>query len=65
MIEAPALWPRSGLAPRCAKTRCLFAVDDRLVSFNGQQLSRSSSLEELLDAVEVGGKLSLEIARQR
>ena len=42
----------------------LFAVHDRLVSLNGQPLSSSSPLEELLDAVEVGGKLSFEIARQ-
>ena len=42
----------------------LFALHDRLVSLNGQPLSSSSPLEELLDAVEVGGKLSFEIARQ-
>ena len=39
-------------------------LHDRLVSINGQPLSSSSPLEELLAAVEVGGKLSFEIARQ-
>ena len=39
-------------------------LHDRLVSINGQPLSSSSRLEELLAAVAVGGKLSFEIARQ-
>ena len=42
----------------------LIELHDRLVSINGQPLSSSSRLEELLAAVAVGGKLSFEIARQ-
>ena len=42
----------------------LIELHDRLVSINGQPLSSSSRLEELLAAVAVGGKLSFQIARQ-
>ena len=45
-------------------------LHDRLVSINGQPLSSlvapevGTPLEELLDAIEVGDKMSFEIARQ-
>ena len=42
----------------------LFAVHDRLISLNGQTLSGSSPLGELLGAISLGGKVSIEIARR-
>ena len=47
-----------------ARRSGLIELHDRLVSINGQPLSSSSPLEELLAAVAVGSKLSFEIARQ-
>ena len=41
-----------------------FALQDRLISLNGQLLSSSSSLGELLGAISLGGKVSIEIARR-
>ena len=49
----------------------LIEVNDRLVSINGQTLRSLVSpevgtpLEELLDAIEVGGTMSIEIARSQ
>ena len=46
-----------------------FALQDRLISLNGQPLSSlvapevGTPLEELLGAIEVGGTMSIEIAR--
>ena len=42
----------------------LFALQDRLLSLNGQPLSASSPLGELLGAIALGGKVSIEIARR-
>ena len=42
----------------------LFALQDRLLSLNGQPLSASSPLGELLGAISLGGKVSIEIARR-
>ena len=39
-------------------------LHDRVVSINGRPLSSSPPLEALLAAVPVGGKMSVEIARQ-
>ena len=41
-----------------------FALQDRLISLNGQPLSSSSPLGELLGAISLGGKVSIEIARR-
>ena len=49
----------------------LIELHDRLVSINGQPLSSlvapevGTPLEELLDAIEVGGTVSIEIARSQ
>merc|ERR1719272_2640774 len=42
----------------------LFALQDRLLSLNGQPLSASSPLGELLGTIALGGKVSIEIARR-
>ena len=53
-----------------ARRSGLIELHDRLVSINGQPLSSlvapevGTPLEELLDAIEVGDKMSFEIARQ-
>ena len=39
-----------------------FAVRDRLVSLNGQPLSSYAAFKEKLGAIEIGGKVALEIA---
>ena len=41
-----------------------FPLQDRLISLNGQPLSSSSPLGELLGAISLGGKVSIEIARR-
>ena len=42
----------------------LFVLQDRLLSLNGQTLSASSPLGELLGAIALGGKVSIEISRR-